>query len=196
MDQALFYSGNSYDTLKDILKVFLEDGSKKLDLLVQYIEEEDFDNYRIEIHAVKSLCKGIGADQLSEKALKLETACKEGDFDYVRENAQEAYTDYVLLLGKIDEALTKLDEEGNVAGGEAQSESVVAPLLDVKEQLLCIKLLLAEFEESAAIKLADDLTKRELDENLSEKITQIDKMLRLYDYDGATEKIGEILDED
>ncbi|MCR5332228.1 MAG: response regulator [Lachnospiraceae bacterium] len=196
MDQALFYSGNSYDTLKDILHVFLDDGSKKLDLLVKYIDEEDFENYRIEIHAVKSLCKGIGADQLSEKALKLETACKEKDYDYVRENAQEAYTDYVLLLGRIDEALTKLDEENALNAGNGENAALSEPVLDVKEQLLCIKLLLAEFEENTAIKLADDLTHRPLDEDLSVKINEIDKMLHLYDYEGASEKIGEVLDED
>ncbi|MBO4415794.1 MAG: response regulator [Lachnospiraceae bacterium] len=195
MEQALFYSGNSYDTLKDILGVFVEDGSKKLDLLVQYIEDEDFDNYRIEIHAVKSLCKGIGADDLSEKALRLENACKEGDFDYVRDNAQEAYTDYVLLLAKIDQKLTELQEE-KAADGQEGSKKDTAPLMDVKEQLLCIKLLLAEFEENTAIKLADDLRGRDFDKELSDKIIQIDKMLHLYDYDGASEMIGEILDED
>ena len=192
METALFYSGNSYETLRDILSVFVEDGSKKLDLLVKYMEEEDFENYRIEIHAVKSLCKGIGADSLSEKALKLETACKEGNFDYVRANAQEAYTDYVLLLARIDETLTQLGENDKRKGTNDR-QMQAAPLLEVKEQLLCIKLLLAEFEENTAIKLADDLTNRDIDENLSEKITQIDKMLHLYDYDGASEKI---LDED
>ncbi|MCR5321762.1 MAG: response regulator [Lachnospiraceae bacterium] len=194
MEQALFYSGNSYDTLKDILGVFVEDGTKKLDLLVQYIEEEDFDNYRIEIHAVKSLCKGIGADNLSEKALRLENACKEGDYDYVRENAQEAYTDYVLLLAKIDETLTGLKSEKE--NEKDASEGKAAPILEVKEQLLCIKLLLAEFEENTAIKLADELKGRDLEEELSEKIIKIDKMLHLYDYDGASDMIGEILDED
>ena len=37
---------------------------------------------------------------------------------------------------------------------------------------------------------------RDLDKELSDKIIQIDKMLHLYDYDGASEMIGEILDED
>lgn len=194
MEQALFYSGNSYDTLKDILGVFVEDGTRKLDLLVKYIDEEDFDNYRIEIHAVKSLCKGIGAEELSEKALRLENACKDGDLDYVRDNAQEAYTDYVLLLAKIDEKLTQLKEEKEA--GQASPGRDFTPLLDVKEQLLCIRLLIAEFEENTAIKLADDLTERDLDKELSDKIIQIDKMLHLYDYDGASEMIGEILDED
>ncbi|MBR4726107.1 MAG: response regulator [Lachnospiraceae bacterium] len=191
MEQALFYSGNSYDTLKDILNVFFDDGTKKLDLLVKYIEEEDFENYRIEIHAVKSLCKGVGAEELSEKALRLENACKEGDYEYVRNNAQEAYTDYVLLLGRIGEALSDIN---NTQENEAVSTG--KPLLEVKEQLLCIKLLLSEFEENTAIKLADDLNGRSLDESLKEKIDQINKMLHLYDYDGASEMIGEILDED
>ena len=196
MEQALFYSGNSYETLKNVLEVFLEDGTKKLDLLVKYIDEEDFDNYRIEIHAVKSLCKGIGASELSDKALALENACKEGNYDYVRENAQEAYTDYVLLLGRIDEALADLNEKNaKEKGSDNNASQATEPVLDVYEQLMCIKLLLAEFEENTAIKLADDLKGRKFDDELNEKIMEIDRLLHVYDYDAAAEKIGVILDE-
>ena len=193
MEQALFYSGNNYETLKNILEVFVEDGSQKLDLLVKYIEEEDFENYRIEIHAVKSLCKGIGANELSEKALKLETACKEGDHKYVIDHAQEAYTDYVILIGRIDEALSALNKKNDDPGADKQA---AAPVLNVNEQLLCIKLLLSEFEEDIAIRLADDLESRDLPSETKEKIKEICKMLHLYDYEGALGKIEVILNED
>ncbi|MCR5686382.1 MAG: response regulator [Lachnospiraceae bacterium] len=193
MEQALFYSGNSYETLKNVLEVFLSDGKNKLDLLVKYVEEEDYDNYRIEIHAVKSLCKGIGAMELSEKARRLEEACKQSDHDYVRANAQEAYTDYVMLLGRIEEALSGLKEKDRAKSSSA-SGTEAEPILDVGEQLLCAKLLLAEFEGDAATKLIKDLIGRSgLAEDMKNAIEEIDKKLALYDYDGAAEKIEELL---
>jgi len=75
-------------------------GNKAADLL-RYYEAEDWENYRITIHALKSTSLSIGAVELSEAAKALETACKENNFDYVRENAEQVRQKYLSILEKM-----------------------------------------------------------------------------------------------
>lgn len=56
----------------------------KRTVLEELFEQEDVENYRITIHALKSTSLTIGAVELSEQAKKLEMAAKAKDTDYIR----------------------------------------------------------------------------------------------------------------
>lgn len=183
MEKALYYSGESYDVLKSVLEVFESDGMTKKEKLPKYIEENDFESYRIDIHAIKSLCKGIGAEELSEKARLLEFACRDGDHEYVLNNHLEAETEFSELLQNISECLAGLKEQKTAK--KTESSSVFAP----REQLICISALLKEFEEDLAAKLLEDLDGREMDEELQNVVSEVKHKLSLFDYDGAAEII-------
>lgn len=57
-----------------VLKDYYHAIPKKHTLIKQYVEEKDWHNYTIEVHALKSASKQIGAHTLSEKAAELEAA--------------------------------------------------------------------------------------------------------------------------
>lgn len=190
MEQALYYSGGSYETLKSVLEVFVSDGKSKLPLIKEYAEKREYNAYRIEIHAVKSLCKGIGADELSEKARLLEQACKDEEYDYVNDNCLEAYTEYSKLIDTIDNSLKEY-KASQKKENKAQTESV----LEYKEQLTCILALLHEFEEDISLKLTEDLLSRDLPEDVKKSVEEIKSKLDLFDYDGAADMISEVIDE-
>ena len=57
-----------------ILKVFYKDIEKKAKLIKQLEEEENWTDYTIEVHALKSSSKQIGALSLSDQAASLEKA--------------------------------------------------------------------------------------------------------------------------
>lgn len=67
-------------------------------------EAEDWENYRILIHALKSTSLTIGATTLSKEAKTLEAACKEGNIGYVKEHHAEVMERYRVLLDKIGRA--------------------------------------------------------------------------------------------
>lgn len=67
-------------------------------------EAEDWENYRILVHALKSTSLTIGATTLSKEAKVLETACKEGNIGYVKEHHAEVMERYRVLLDKIGRA--------------------------------------------------------------------------------------------
>jgi CheY-like chemotaxis protein/HPt (histidine-containing phosphotransfer) domain-containing protein len=73
--------------------------------LEKSFSRSDFDHYRIVIHSLKSTSLTIGAVKLSEMSKALENACKEGNFDFVREQHGICMADYKKILDKLSEYL-------------------------------------------------------------------------------------------
>jgi signal transduction histidine kinase/DNA-binding response OmpR family regulator len=67
---------------------------KKLKLIQTYIEREDWHSYTVEVHALKSASKQIGADELSDRAAALETAGNDNNVDIILQNTDEALAMY------------------------------------------------------------------------------------------------------
>jgi CheY-like chemotaxis protein/HPt (histidine-containing phosphotransfer) domain-containing protein len=97
------YCMDDTDFYQEMLKEFLNSGKK--DALDQYFDAQDWENYRIVIHALKSTSLTIGAAELSEQAKALELACKQNDIKYVQDNHTAVMERYVALLGELREAL-------------------------------------------------------------------------------------------
>jgi len=99
---ALEYAGGSFDTFMGVLDVFVSDGRKKITLMKDQISNEDYSGFTTQIHAVKSLTRGIGIASLPERALALEMAGKNGDIEYINKNFEEVLKDYNEIIDKID----------------------------------------------------------------------------------------------
>ena len=67
---------------------------KKLKLIQTYLEREDWRNYTIEVHALKSASKQIGAEELSDRAAALEAAGNANNIDMILQNTGEALAMY------------------------------------------------------------------------------------------------------
>lgn len=73
--------------------------------IVAYYEKEDWKNYCVKVHALKSTSLNIGAVELSEFAKALENASRNGDVDFVRSQHENILKEYDELLEKLREAL-------------------------------------------------------------------------------------------
>ena len=69
--------------------------------LAEFFEKEDFENYRIVVHALKSSSLTIGATKVSEAAKALEMACKESNLGFVRQNHAAFVEKYTTLLAAL-----------------------------------------------------------------------------------------------
>ena len=58
--------------MEKTLQQFYESITKKADEIERMLEEDDFENFTIKVHALKSSARLIGAEALSENARKLE----------------------------------------------------------------------------------------------------------------------------
>lgn len=103
--------------IKTGLGYCMEDKSFYMDMVKEYassrrdkelrdfLAAEDFENYRISVHAVKSTSLTIGALDVSSQAKALEFACRDGKLDFVRENHEAFIAQYGDLLKKLESAL-------------------------------------------------------------------------------------------
>jgi signal transduction histidine kinase/CheY-like chemotaxis protein/HPt (histidine-containing phosphotransfer) domain-containing protein len=78
-----------------VLKEYYRVIKSKTETIRKYYAEEDWQAYTIEVHALKSSSKQIGALELSAMALDLEMAGKEKRIDFIRENTEKALEKYM-----------------------------------------------------------------------------------------------------
>ena len=63
-----------------------------------YFDTQDWKNYEIAVHALKSTSLNIGAKELSEHAKALEFAAKGSDIEYIKEHHSEVMDEYHKLI--------------------------------------------------------------------------------------------------
>ena len=66
-----------------LLEQYAQETAEKITLMDDFLQKKEYGEYAIRIHAVKSTSKMIGAEELSERARKLEMAAKEEDGAYL-----------------------------------------------------------------------------------------------------------------
>ncbi|MBR4777141.1 MAG: response regulator, partial [Lachnospiraceae bacterium] len=81
---GLQYVQNDAQFYRSILGDYVDGEAEKKKLIQTCYAEEDWHNYMIQVHSLKSSSKMIGAVELSEMAAKQEQASKEGDTDTIR----------------------------------------------------------------------------------------------------------------
>ena len=106
---AMEYCYNSEELYLNIINTYVEEN--RLEDIRNYCKENDFENYRIQVHALKSGSRTIGAGGLSEHALSLEMAAKNNDTEFILENNESLLDEYGSLLERIKAALAGSDEE-------------------------------------------------------------------------------------
>lgn len=104
---GLGYCMNDKSFYKEMLAEYIQnDHSSDLE---NFFKKNDFENYRIVIHSLKSTSLTIGAVKLSAAAKALETACKEGNVDFVRKQHEKCMADYKMVLEKLSNYLATGD---------------------------------------------------------------------------------------
>ncbi|WP_049945056.1 DegV family protein [Butyrivibrio sp. AC2005] len=151
---ALDYSG-SEESLMSVMKIYYEAIDKKADEIEEYFTHEDYKNYTIKVHALKSSSRLIGAAALGDHAEKLELAGKSSDIGYIKEHTRELLNEYrayksILapvfsdmneeeagnnekaydLNEKFDRNLLESIYEGIAQGVENKDDSMIADILD------------------------------------------------------------------
>jgi hypothetical protein len=95
MDSREFY----LDTLDGYVEA-----DKVVPIKAAFIEKR-WEDYRVNVHAVKSASLTIGAQMLSEKAKALEFAARDGDTDYIMRSHDAFIEDYTRCLAGVEEIL-------------------------------------------------------------------------------------------
>ena len=96
---GLEYCGGMDDLYDDMLRDYLNES--KLDSINELYAAENWPDYRVQVHALKSTSLMIGAEHLSARAKELELAAAEGNADFVKANHEDVMKEYNELLESI-----------------------------------------------------------------------------------------------
>ncbi len=121
IEAGLKYCKNDREFYDQLLAEYGKNRAKKTEDLNRYLDSENWQDYSIRVHAVKSTSKMIGAMELSEMAKSLEEASKKADADKVRAEHPEFIKRYKALL----EAIAKVvngEEESTFAENEEKED--------------------------------------------------------------------------
>lgn len=90
---AIQYSG-SEDAFRMVLKIFYDTIDSRSAEIKKYYDAEDWENYTVKVHALKSSARLVGAYELGDAAERLEMAGKRDDIDFIRKNTDKLFKDY------------------------------------------------------------------------------------------------------
>ena len=195
-ETGIVYSGGDESLYLDILGEYYANGKDSYDSITKFYKEEDWKNYVIKVHALKSTSLTIGAKELSAKAKALEFAGKEDRIDEIRRDT-DAMLD--LFLKVLDEVKAYLIGKGMTPKGAGDGENeadIVSVLEHVDKSALsqmCDEFIDAcdSFDSQAAEEVVDKV------ETLgSPEVKSIfDEALKLcnnFDYDGAADAVKKL----
>jgi len=120
VSKGLTYTGGSEEAYYEILEMYVRKGAEKREQINSLAAEENWKNYIIEVHALKSTSLSIGSVKLSEFAKKLELAGKSGDYEVIRNGNDDLMKLYDEV---IEEGAALLAERGIKTEGE-QTDAV------------------------------------------------------------------------
>ncbi len=183
-DAALKGCG-SESALKDVCQIFYDSIDVKEKELRGFYEEEDWENYTIKIHALKSSARLIGALVLGTDAEALEMAGKKGDVDYIRENHERVMSDYTAYRDVLAAVVDVQEEEPEAD----DSLPAVDPelLKDVYER---IRELATDCDDAAISEVLEELEGFRIPDEEKERVETIRQAIDNFDFDAITEALS------
>ena len=97
------YCAYSEEFYEEMLNAYAK--SNTLEKIEGAYKAEDWNNYRINAHALKSTSRTIGAQIISDMAMHLETAAKQNDIEYIHKYHEKTMKAYKELLDKLKKIL-------------------------------------------------------------------------------------------
>ena len=153
-----------------VCRNFYDTAPERIELLEKHYNEKDIENYTIQVHALKSSARLIGAYRLSDKAWQMEQAGRADNLDLIMDHTDNLISEYRRLLLELDAVYSKLDE----ASGEEEDTREKLDVDSLKQNLKDIAELLEAFDYDTAKELFDSFE----DYALPEEFKDIYKTMR------------------
>ncbi len=131
-----------------LLQIFYESIDEKADEIEEYFGKDDWQNYTIKVHALKSSARLIGAMGFGEEAQMLENAGKAGNLAYIHEHHEAFLAEYRSFKNPLAEVFVETEEEKPEADLDLL-ESVYEEICSAAEEndVDTLEAIFAEMEE-------------------------------------------------
>lgn len=118
VQKAMAFLGNE-DLFWSVLKEYYRVIEKKCALIQEYEQKEQWKNYTVEVHALKSASRQIGALDLAHTAEQMEAAGNAGNAALIHKITPGMLEEYMFYKGILAPYFIKEEEAGNGRAAEA-----------------------------------------------------------------------------
>ena len=177
----------------ELLELYYMDGEEKCALLERLVQDEDFKNYEIEVHGLKSASANIGAYEFSDLAKSHEFAAKEGDYELIRNGLAKLLSEYNFILHEIERVLKAkgyLKEEDAESGTE-EGEGLSAE--ETRRRMAEILEDIENFRSKPAAQKTEELLSENIEKSAKDCLKDVRNRLKMYDDDSAEDLLRAFL---
>lgn len=153
---GLQYCLNSTEFYDELLVKFASDADRKQEEISSFFQQQDWENYRIMVHALKSTARMIGAGALSDLARDLEDAAKDLNAEYIGTHHDNLLFRYRETVQSIRSIFCE-EENAGEQKDEEQKEYQEISGLELRRRLEEIEDSLSTFEAEKAKNLMEQL---------------------------------------
>ncbi|MCR5609013.1 MAG: response regulator, partial [Lachnospiraceae bacterium] len=184
--EGLKHTGSS-ELYRTLLKDFYQTSNEKIERIEELYNKKDIKNYVIEVHALKSVCKNLGAMDLAKLAEKLEEAGKNENMEIIEKST----------LTLLDIYRQYCDELANMPFINADNDKEKISL-NREDFLIEVKKLIAplsDFDMATVDEIMRNIKEYELDENSREDLAKLVDFVDNVCFDEAAEYIKNLVGE-
>jgi len=185
------YCRNDKEFYMDILKSFVSDSASKQDGIITALENGDIESYRIQVHALKSTSKMIGAASLSDFARQMEEAAKKKDVPYIQSHQDDLMNMYDNVLDIITASIGFKSDSAKKELLDIERDELLSKLTELKATISTYEQERADsiIEELSGYRLGDTVLSEALS-NIRSSIDDFDMQSALSETEGLIEDIG------
>ena len=155
------------------------------DTIENALETCDIKLYTVKVHALKSSARIVGAMELSELAEQLEDAGKKENMDYINGNTPKLLADY----RRFKELLARLDKAEAVDEAASSAKEPI-PADELAGAYEALRELVEQMDYDGAEMVINEVISYQLPEDDSGKFKELQKYLKLFDWDKMEEILG------
>ena len=188
-DEGLAKSPLGIEDYINILDLYYEDGQDKKNYIRDLAEKKDYKNYTIEVHGLKSASYNIAANGLGDMAKDHEMAGREERYDFIENNLEELLELYDMVLSEIKSILdaVKMKEQPKKPGLKLSTEEISLMAKDVLSSV-------QNFKSKEAKEKLSALMNFDIPDKINEKLTEIGRLLKMYEDEKAEDALQDLID--
>ncbi|MDR1570933.1 MAG: response regulator [Clostridiales Family XIII bacterium] len=183
IEKGLRNSGGSVAAYADILMDFCRDADERLESVERCVAEGDMGLYLTLVHALKGAARSVGAEEFAELAARLEEAAQNGETEAVEHMTGSMLAALNALTYNIREAL-----EERSGGGDGAFDELSAARLE------SLRTALAGMDIATVNALMLECSSLSLSPDARREMSEIERLILIFEYDAAIERIGLLID--
>ena len=124
---GLTNAGEDIAQYREVIGIVFKYAKEKLATVRELFDNEDYERYTIEVHALKSNAATVGAMKLADKAKALEDAGKTGDIETIKRDTDAFLEEYAVFAEDLRKCIDyEAEMSGDTAAREEQKQTFMS----------------------------------------------------------------------